>query len=81
MQPQSVVVSATPASKTPNILNGVVNGIATVGNRIVVGGTFTSVKSSNGTTLNRSELLSFNPPPVWSTPILRPCSPAVRSRP
>lgn len=58
---QSVVVSATPASKTPNILNGVVNGIATVGNRIVVGGTFTSVKSSNGTTLNRSELLSFDP--------------------
>ena len=58
---QSVVVSATPASKTPNILNGVVNGIATVGNRIVVGGTFTSVKSSNGTTLDRSELLSFDP--------------------
>ena len=58
---QSVVVSPTPASKTPNILNGIVNGIATVGNEVVVGGTFTSVKSSDGTTLNRSELLAFNP--------------------
>lgn len=57
----SVVVSATPAAKTPNILDGIVNGIATVGNEVVVGGTFTQVKSSNGTTLNRSELLAFNP--------------------
>ena len=58
---QSVVVSATPQSKTPNILDGIVNGVATVGNEVVVGGTFTQVKSSDGTTLNRSELLAFNP--------------------
>ncbi len=57
----SVVVSPTPASKTPNIIDGLVNGVATVGNKVVVGGTFTQVKSSNGTTLSRAELFSFDP--------------------
>lgn len=58
---QSVVVSSTPMSKTPNINNGTVNGIATVGSEIVAGGTFTSVKSGGTTTYNRAELLAFNP--------------------
>ncbi len=59
---QSVVVSATPQKKTPNILDGEVNAIAQVGNRMVVGGTFTQVKSvANGVTYNRSEILSFDP--------------------
>ena len=41
---QSVVVSSTPVSYTPNIQDGQVNAVAQAGNLMIVGGTFTSVK-------------------------------------
>jgi hypothetical protein len=41
---QSVVVSSTPASFTPNIQDGQVNAVAQAGNLMIVGGTFTSAK-------------------------------------
>ncbi len=47
---QSVVVSSTPASFTPNIQDGQVNAVAQAGNLMIVGGTFTSVKQKKATT-------------------------------
>jgi hypothetical protein len=56
----SVVVSQTPVSWTPQILNGLVRAEVQVGNEIVVGGTFTQVKNKGGATLTRNELFAFN---------------------
>jgi hypothetical protein len=59
--PHAVVVSADPANTTPNITNGRVNAITQVGNRIIVGGTFTSVQNAgSSTTLTRNRILAFN---------------------
>ena len=46
---QSKVVSAVPASYTPNIDGGVVQSIAQVGSTIVAGGTFTSATAHGST--------------------------------
>ncbi len=59
--PQSVVVSATPAKFTPNILNGRVNAVAQAGNLMVVGGTFTSAKTRGAATATPvHELVAFD---------------------
>src|SRR5689334_3478766 len=47
---QSVVVSSTPVSYTPNIQDGQANAVAQAGNLTVVGGTFTSVKQKKAAT-------------------------------
>ena len=59
---QSSVVSATPASWTPNVLNGKVEAIAQVGNQIVIGGTFTSVQSPapGSPVLTRNRVAAFD---------------------
>jgi hypothetical protein len=57
---QSVVVSPTPASWTPQILDGLVRAEVQVGNEIVVGGTFTQVKNKSGATLTRNEIFAFD---------------------
>ena len=41
---QGLVVSDDPVDFTPNILDGRVNAITTVGDRVIVGGTFTQVR-------------------------------------
>ena len=41
------VVSANPADNTPHVMNGSVNAITQVGNRIIAAGTFTSVSPSS----------------------------------
>lgn len=56
----SVVVSPTPVSWTPQILDGLVRAEVQVGNEIVVGGTFTQVKNKGGATLTRNEIFAFN---------------------
>src|SRR5690348_5874594 len=43
---QSLVVSGTPVTWNPSVLDGQVSAIAAVGPDIVIGGTFTQVKDS-----------------------------------
>src|SRR6478735_1229183 len=58
---QSVVVSATPASFTPNIQDGQVNAVAQAGNLMIVGGTFTTVKQKKATTTTAvHEIVAFD---------------------
>ena len=47
---QSTVVSAVPSSTTPNVVDGAVLTITQVGGTIVMGGSFTQVKSPDQTT-------------------------------
>ncbi|MEJ7584230.1 MAG: hypothetical protein WKF43_09120 [Acidimicrobiales bacterium] len=47
--PQDTVVSANPANHTPHVLDGRVYGIAEVGSKVIVGGTFTRVRNQNST--------------------------------
>jgi hypothetical protein len=53
------VVSAMPANNTPHVMNGAVLGIAQIGNKIVVAGTFTSV-SPSATFSNKADDLTRN---------------------
>src|SRR4029453_10288725 len=48
------VVSADPANFTPHVMNGSVNAITQIGNKIIAAGTFTSV-SPAGTFGNTSD--------------------------
>jgi beta-propeller uncharacterized protein DUF5122 len=57
---QSVVVSQVPVGWTPRILDGLVRAEVQIGNTMVVGGTFTQVKSSGGTTLIRNGIMAFD---------------------
>ena len=59
---QATIVSASPASWTPNVLNGKVEAIAQVGNQIVIGGTFTSVQSpvAGSPVLTRNRIAAFD---------------------
>jgi len=58
---QSQVVSAVPASYTPNLQNGSTRAIAKVGTKVVLGGDFTSVANAGSSTvLTRSRLLAFD---------------------
>ena len=58
---QSVVVSATPVSFTPNIQDGQVNAVAQAGNLMIVGGTFTSVKAKKAATATPvHEIVAFD---------------------
>jgi hypothetical protein len=53
------VVSADPADNTPHVMNGSVNAITQVGNKIIAAGTFTSV-SPAGTYANTADDLVRN---------------------
>jgi hypothetical protein len=61
--PQAGVVSANPADNTPNVLDGMVTAIAPVGNKIVVGGTFSQVQEvgAGKPVLSRNGLFAFDP--------------------
>ena len=60
--PEGKLVSATPATFTPGVQNGAVNSIVQVGDQIILGGTFTSVKpaGSKQTAITRNRLVAFN---------------------
>ena len=67
------VVSLNPADTTPHALDGRVLAIAEVGDRIVVGGTFTRIRSARSTTpIRRRYLFAFDPATganrVWPMP-------------
>lgn len=58
---QSHVVSDNPADWTPNVLDGAVKAITSVGNKVIVGGTFTQVQAaSGGATLSRPHIFAFD---------------------
>src|SRR5581483_4424973 len=61
--PQASVVSANPADNTPNVLDGMVRAIVPLGNRIIVGGTFSQVQAvgAGQPVLTRHGLFSFDP--------------------
>lgn len=70
--PLDEVVSDNPVNTTPHVTNGTVQAIATIGSRVYVGGTFTSVTNSARTTSytrrylfafdrNTGAVLDFNP--------------------
>lgn len=55
------VVSANPVNITPHVRNGSVLAIATVGNRVYVGGTFTGVTNAGTTAqITRNYLFAFD---------------------
>jgi hypothetical protein len=60
--PQSVVVSADPANWTPHVLDGKVDAIVAVGDKIVAGGLFTQVATADdpATPIARSNIFAFD---------------------
>ncbi|MGP9031765.1 PKD domain-containing protein [Glutamicibacter mysorens] len=60
-QEYDAVVSSTPASTTPHVLDGIVFSVAEVGDMIVLGGSFTQVQAAGGgAVLTRNRLVAFN---------------------
>ncbi|HEY3000832.1 MAG TPA: malectin domain-containing carbohydrate-binding protein, partial [Kribbellaceae bacterium] len=54
-------MSAVPGSNTPDVNNGAVYAITQVGNRIILGGTFTSASPRGSTTaVTRNHILAFD---------------------
>ncbi len=61
--PIATLPTDNPANWTPNVLNGQVQAIWQVGNRVYIGGTFTQVAdtaNNGGTVYNRSGLAAFD---------------------
>ena len=55
------VANADPSNLTPDMENGRVNALAQVGNRIIVGGTFTTVQNpGSNTDISRPYIVAFN---------------------
>lgn len=58
---QGRVVHDDPADFTPNVLDGHVTAITTVGDKVIVGGTFTMVREvGNPTTFDRDDIFAFD---------------------
>lgn len=58
---QDHLVSDTPSSATPNILNGMTESLAKVGSQIVAGGSFTSVAPAGSTSgVTRNHVVAFD---------------------
>ncbi|MCW2780153.1 MAG: domain containing protein [Marmoricola sp.] len=59
--PAGQLVSDSPASHTPNVLDGRVYSVVQVGNTMVLGGTFTQASDEGSTTvLTRNSLIAFD---------------------
>jgi hypothetical protein len=57
----SQIVSAVPAAFTPQVMNGSVNAITQVGNEIVAGGTFTTVRQTKtSANIVRNHIFAFD---------------------
>lgn len=55
------IVSADPANFTPNLLDGDVQSIAQIGDRVFIGGNFTQAEEAGSTTvITRNRVLAFN---------------------
>ncbi len=62
VQAHDQLVSAQPTTTTPHVLDGEVFAVAEVGNRIVLGGSFTQARNASGTTatVTRNRILAFD---------------------
>ena len=59
--PDRVVVSENPANWTPHVLDGRVDSITRVGNRIIAGGRFSKVREAGSSTIHtRKNLFAFD---------------------
>ncbi|WP_119727279.1 PKD domain-containing protein [Thermomonospora amylolytica] len=59
--PQDRLVSPNPVDWSPNVVDGTVYAIAQVGNKVIIGGTFTQLKDAGSSTVvNRRYLAAFN---------------------
>ncbi|WP_432949219.1 PKD domain-containing protein [Kribbella sp. CA-253562] len=59
--PQSTIVSADPVDWTPHALNGEVHALIQVGNRVIVGGTFTTIRSATSSAqISRRSIFAYN---------------------
>ena len=59
--PHAGVVSRNPADWTPHVMNGSVDAIVQVGNKIIAGGTFTTVRQTlSGSDITRNHLFAFD---------------------
>jgi hypothetical protein len=60
--PHAVMVSADPANWTPHVLDGKVDAIVVVGNKVVAGGVFTMVATADdpATPIARSNIFAFD---------------------
>lgn len=58
---QPGIVANEPAAGTPAVLDGVVNAVAQIGGRIVVGGSFTRVMEPGGHVFQRTGIFAFDP--------------------
>jgi len=59
--PHGGVVSANPADFTPHVMNGSVQSIVQIGDRIVAAGTFTTVRQTlTGADITRNRIFAFN---------------------
>ncbi len=60
--PQNVIVSPTPIEESPRVLDGSIYAIVEAGNKIIVGGSFTSVRNWNSATpMTRNHIFAFDP--------------------
>jgi PKD repeat protein len=60
--PHDKIVSADPVNYTPHVLDGHVNAIVQIGDKVYVGGQFTQVQEDESTTvLARNSLFRFDP--------------------
>ena len=58
---QATIVSEDPVDWTPHALNGEVDALIQVGNTVVVGGSFTTIRSAaSGTQINRPYIFAYN---------------------
>jgi hypothetical protein len=59
--PQDVIVSPTPINESPRVLDGSIYAITEAGSKIIVGGSFTSVRDYNSTTpMTRNHIFAFD---------------------
>jgi chitodextrinase len=59
--PKATIVSDDPVDWTPHALNGEVHALIQIGNRVIVGGTFTTIRSATSTTqISRRAIFAYN---------------------
>ncbi|TWD83284.1 PKD repeat protein [Kribbella amoyensis] len=59
--PQTTIVSDNPVDWTPHALNGEVHALIQIGNRVIVGGTFTTIRSATSSTqISRRSIFAYN---------------------
>ncbi|GGO70265.1 PKD domain-containing protein [Nonomuraea cavernae] len=60
--PHDKIVSDNPVNYTPHVLDGFVNAVVQIGNKVYVGGEFTQVQEDDSpTVLTRNSLFAFDP--------------------